>query len=153
MIRIVFTILMVVSIGCSSADTCLKDLTKENFSVSISKGACLGLCPVYTGTVTGDGRVAFIGRANVIMEGAHEGTITSELLCRIRTALDENDVMSLASDLTKPIDDAPTTTIKITYADRSHTITWNLGVPKELAALQDAMVEATIDNPTLQQVP
>jgi hypothetical protein len=51
----------------------LSDLTIE-----LSRGMCFGMCPVYTLTVSGDGKIEFFGESFVQLEGKHVSQISKE---------------------------------------------------------------------------
>lgn len=50
----------------------------EVLSVTMSRSACYGLCPVYSVTVNFDGSVAFDGIENVKIKGVSHGSIAKE---------------------------------------------------------------------------
>ena len=138
--------------SCASSDSCVKDLTSESFSVSLSKGACLGKCPVYVGSVFGDATVLFDGRMNVDRLGRYSGSISNADLCRIKTFVEETDFMSMKEDQSAPVMDAPESTITVKMNGQSHTVRWNIKMPEELVELQALIISATRENNTLTKV-
>jgi len=147
LIRLIINILAgIVLVACASSDSCVKDLTRENFSVTLSKGACMGACPTYSGTVYGDAHVTYNGKQHVQRMGEYAGEISTELLCRLKTALTENGFMELDEDQTKPVMDAPMSVITVSMNGQKHSVKWNIGTPQAVAALQELMIEATHEN-------
>lgn len=137
--------------ACSSSDSCLKDITADNFSVSISKGMCFGKCPVYTGTVKGNGQVVYEGRTNVDLKGTWFGTISKDDLCSLVTIIREKKLLTLDTSYIDNVPDAPVTTITITDMGRTKTFSWNIGSPEQLRDLARIMVNATHENKALSQ--
>ncbi|HLP27495.1 MAG TPA: DUF6438 domain-containing protein [Candidatus Didemnitutus sp.] len=137
--------------ACSSTDSCVKDITADNFSVSISKGMCFGTCPVYTGTVRGNGQVVYEGRSNVDLKGTWFGTISKDDLCSLVTIIREKKLITLDTSYTDNVPDAPVTTITIKDMGRTKTFSWNMGSPEQLRELAAIMVKATHENTALSQ--
>ncbi|MBC8124464.1 MAG: hypothetical protein H7X70_01905 [Candidatus Kapabacteria bacterium] len=139
--------------ACSGTDSCLKDVAAENFSVSISKGMCFGKCPVYKGTVWGDGRVTYEGQQNVERLGTFSGVISQEDLCKLVTQVRERKLVQLDTSYIDNVPDAPVTTITITDKGRSKTFSWNMGSPEPLRELGSRMVNATFENKKMKRQP
>lgn len=137
------------AMSCASTDTCTKDLRPENFSVTITKGMCFGMCPVYSGTVLGDGRVRYEGRANVERMGDWSGVITKDELCALLNDVRSGKLMSLDTSFVENVPDAPLTTITITDMGRTKTFRWNLGTPEPLRSIASRMIALTHENTRL----
>ena len=137
--------------SCSSTDSCIKDITADNFSVSISKGMCFGKCPVYTGTVKGNGQVVYEGRTNVDLKDTWFGTISKDDLCSLVTIIREKKLLTLDTTFLDNVPDAPVTTITITDMGRTKTFSWNIGTPEQLRDLARIMVNVTHENTALSQ--
>ncbi|MBK9184072.1 MAG: hypothetical protein IPM83_13395 [Ignavibacteria bacterium] len=137
--------------SCSITDSCIKDITADNFSVSISKGMCFGKCPVYTGTVKGNGQVVYEGRTNVDLKGTWFGTISKDDLCSLVTIIREKKLLTLDTTFLDNVPDAPVTTITITDMGRTKTFSWNIGTPEQLRDLARIMVNVTHENTALSQ--
>ncbi len=136
--------------ACSSADSCTKDLTAETFSVTITKGMCFGMCPVYSATVLGDGRIRYEGRANVDRMGDWSGAATEEDLCALVTEVRNGKLVMLDTTFVDNVPDAPVTTITITDQGRTRTFRWNVGTPEPLRAVAQRMVAMTHENASLK---
>jgi hypothetical protein len=143
--------LAVFAMSCASTDTCTKDLKPETFSVTITKGMCFGMCPVYSATVLGDGRIRYEGRANVERMGDWSGAATKEDLCALLNDVRSGKLMMLDTTFVDNVPDAPVTTITITDQGRTRTFRWNVGTPEPLRALAQRMVAMTHENATLKK--
>lgn len=132
--------------ACSSADTCTSKITKDSFQVTYMQGACMGLCPVYSGTVYGDASVVYEPRQNTERTGTHVGTINTATLCSIYDLVVKNDVMRLDTNQMQPVEDAPVRTLMVMYNGERRTIRWNLGTPDAIKPLVDLMIASTHEN-------
>lgn len=50
----------------------------KTLTIQLERSACYGVCPAYSVTIHGDGRVEYNGKSNVKETGAHEGQITTD---------------------------------------------------------------------------
>jgi len=149
MIRLMLVAMAALLLQSCSTVNCTKDLDRETFSVTITKGACMGQCPVYDGTVYGDATVLYVGRMNTERQGTWRGTVEAATLCELRTLIDENAVMQMKQDQTAEVQDAPMTTLNVTYKGQTRMIRWNLGTPQGLKPIVDLMIQATHENAKL----
>ncbi|RPI67657.1 MAG: hypothetical protein EHM43_07030 [Ignavibacteriae bacterium] len=132
--------------SCSSADTCTSKISKDSFQVTYMQGACMGLCPVYSGTVNGDGSVVYEPRKNTERTGTHTGTINAATLCTIYDIVVKNDVMRLDTNHMQPVEDAPVRTLMVLHNGQRRTIRWNLGTPDAIKPLVELMISSTHEN-------
>ena len=114
---------------------------------------CFGKCPVYKGTVWGDGRVTYEGQQNVERLGTFTGVISQEDLCALVTQVRERKLVQLDTSYIDNVPDAPVTTITITDKGRSKTFSWNMGSPEPLRELGSLMVNATFENKKMKRQP
>ena len=135
--------------SCRTID-CTNDLNYENFSITLSKGACMGQCPVYDGTVRGDRSIAYVGRMNTEREGNWIGMVDQGDLCDLRTELDDKFVLSMKEDQTAEVMDAPMTSLAVTYKGQKRMIRWNMGTPEGLEKIVEIMKAVTHENPELK---
>ncbi len=56
--------------------------------LSLQRTPCLGRCPVYTVELFADGRLRFLGSANVSARGEHEAQLTPEHVQRVVTLVE-----------------------------------------------------------------
>lgn len=139
--------------SCATTDSCIADLDRASFRVTVTKGACFGNCPVFDGTVYGDGTVEYIGRMHTELEGQWKGTINAETLCRLRTLIDKNDVMTMKENhVDTGVADAPMSTITVEYRGTKRVIRWNMGTPANVRELDQLLVQSTHENTTLKAV-
>lgn len=132
--------------SCTSADTCMSKITKDSFQVTYMQGACMGLCPVYSGTVNGDGSVVYEPRQNTERTGTHTGTINAATLCTIYDLVEKNHVMHLDTNQIQPVEDAPVRTLMVLHNGQRRTIRWNLGTPDAIKPLVELMISSTHEN-------
>ncbi len=59
--------------------------------LSLKRTPCFGRCPVYTVELFADGRLHFVGDANVRERGEHEGKLTAEQLAAVTARIDASD--------------------------------------------------------------
>lgn len=138
--------------GCASTDSCLKDVSVENFSITINKDMCFGTCPVYTATVYGDGNVSYEGRMYCDRMGSWMGAISKDDLCSLLTEIRNQKLIALDTTFIDNVPDAPVTTITITDMGRTKTFRWNMGSPAQLRELNVLMIKATHDHPRLRKI-
>lgn len=141
----------VIASACSSTDSCTKDLRERGFSVTISKGMCFGTCPVYSGTVYGDGKIVYEGQTNTERMGTYSGMIPSEVLCSLATEVQKNKLMTSKAKYIDNVPDAPVTTITITNMGQTTVISYNMGSPEPLRELTALLVTWTHENQTLKR--
>ncbi len=135
--------------SCASSDSCTSKITKDSFQVTYLQGACMGLCPVYSGTVYGDGSVVYEPRQNTERTGTHTGTINAATLCAIYDIVETNDVMRLDTNQMQPVEDAPVRTLMVMHNGQRRTIRWNLGTPDAIKPLVELMISSTHENSDL----
>jgi len=146
MARLLFLLATALLLTSCRAIDCTQDLNYENFSITMSKGACLGTCPVYDGTVRGDRSIEYIGRLNTEREGNWKGMVDESDLCDLRTELDSKFVLSMKEDQMAEVMDAPATSLAITYKGQKRMIRWNMGTPEGLEKIVEIMKAITHEN-------
>ncbi|NQW30460.1 MAG: hypothetical protein HQ472_08105 [Ignavibacteria bacterium] len=145
----IVSLFTITTIGCSCADSCVKGLTKDNYSITITKGACFGQCPVFTGTIYGDGKVVFEGVKNVEHEGTFDGTISTEDLCALVEQVKNNGLDTFQKEFIDNVPDAPLTVISIQNGTKRNTIQWKIGTPAQVKKLLELLMSSTLDNKSL----
>lgn len=130
--------------SCASVDSCVEGLTRSNFRVMLTKGACFGACPVYDGTIFGDGTVEYLGRMHTQHEGQWLGTVEASTLCTLKKLIEENNVMTMKENhVNTDVQDAPMHTLTIEYGGSKRVIRWNLGMPEQVRDIEALMVKYT----------
>ncbi len=112
-------------------------------SITLTRGPCMGACPVYALTVRADGQVAFEGLRHTCQAGATTATLPAAdaraLLDAVRDA-----GLPTAPDYTHvDMTDAPTVHLATSFGENKHVVAHYLGmrdVPDKVAA-----IEARID--------
>lgn len=133
--------------GCS-ASSCLTDRDLRGFSITLEKGACFGQCPTYRATITGERKVEFESIAFVDPPRSPTGTITDKTMCQLLDELQESTFTTTKSEMA-PVADAPITRITVKRGALTHSVEWNLTVPKNIRKLHDLIEANTYRNPTL----
>lgn len=59
--------------------------------LSLKRTPCFGRCPVYTVELFADGRLHFVGDANVRERGEHDGKLTAERVSAVTMRLEASD--------------------------------------------------------------
>ncbi len=141
-----------VLLGCATTQQpCLTEAEAERFSVTITKGMCFGLCPVYSATVRGNGRVLYDGRQNVDRMGAWNGSVPQDSLCALVQDIRVRKLMLLDTSFVENVPDAPLTTLTISDMGRTRTFRWNMGTPEPLKGIVSRMIALTHENTNLSQ--
>ena len=136
--------------SCASVDDCLKGVTVHNTSVTLDKGMCFGKCPVYSGTILGDGNIMYDGRRFTEREGIHIGAISQSKLCELVTLIRQAELPKLPSETLENVPDAPVSELRVVFMGKERTFKWNLRTPNALKPIE-AFIEAnTHENQSLR---
>ncbi len=87
--------------------------------IQLSKGQCMGKCPVYDLSIYANGKLVYKGFENVKNKGVVEFSISQKDLDKISKLFIESSFKTLESPATKKRRDLPTTTL--TYDGVSHS--------------------------------
>ena len=106
--------------------------------ISMTRGPCFGACPMYTVTVTGDGRVVYEGDRFVAVTGERTKTVDPAIVAALFAQADSIRFFDLPADITpgnvaacgNAPTDMPGAEIAILWADRDHTVRHYHGCPK-----------------------
>ena len=143
-------LLCLLLISCASVDECLKGISVQNTSVTLEKGLCYGTCPVYSGTILGDGQIMYDGRRFTDREGVWVGSISRDKLCELITILRQTDLSSVPSESLDNVPDAPVSELRIVFMGKERTFKWNMGTPDALRPLDKFIAENTHGNTSLR---
>jgi hypothetical protein len=96
----------------------------DSTTVTLERSQCYGTCPIYSLSITGDGKVSYQGKKYVKVIGAASGQLAASGLQRLVDMMMEADYFSLAvpDDCTDTVTDKPTVTTSLTWAGQTHTI-------------------------------
>lgn len=136
--------------SCASVDECLKGINVQNTSVTLEKGLCFGTCPVYSGTILGDGQIMYDGRRFTEREGIWVGAIGRDKLCELITILRQADLSSVPSESLDNVPDAPVSELRVVFMGKERTFKWNMGTPDALRPLDKFIAENTHGNGRLR---
>lgn len=136
-------------LSACGTSSCLKDVDKDTFAVTLERGACFGKCPVFVSTVYGDGRVEFDGRANVNRMGIYETKLDDDQRCELVKAVDESEVLTADFDKALELPDAPRTRLTVRRGSTSRTLEWYVGTPARLKPLVAMFEQMAVKNDAL----
>jgi hypothetical protein len=110
-------------------------------------GACLGACPTYSVEVDIDGRVTYVGVANVMTVGGATGQLSSEALVQLRGAIGKASHAKVPTERCACgcVTDAPDVTLTTWEKDVPKTVTYDEGcerAPRAVRTLEAAVDEA-----------
>lgn len=136
--------------GCSSVDECLKGVTVQNTSVSLEKGMCFGKCPVYAGSILGDGQIMYDGRRFTDREGIYVGALSESKLCELITLLRQAKLATLPREKLDNVPDAPISELRIVFLGKVYAFKWNMGTPDALKPIEKFIESNTHENQSLR---
>ena len=100
--------------------------------ITLERTECYGWCPSYTVTIYGDGRVDYVGRANVLVLGQHAGQVSQEVVRRLIDRFQVLGFLDLRDLYTQPVSDMPTDILTLRVGDRAKQVTnYGLRTPLE----------------------
>ena len=103
--------------------------------ITLKRGYCYGLCPVYTLTIYGNGTVVYKGEENVNISGTRTDNISEGEVRQLISEFEKIDYFSLnESDFIRILDVSEITT-SLTINEKTKTIR-HTGGPKELIELE-----------------
>jgi hypothetical protein len=111
--------------------------------VTLERTACFGTCPVYSVTVTGDGRVSYVGSQNVRVSGTHTWTIDPAAVAALVAEIEKAGFFAMKDDYTGLITDQPTTYTTLTIGARTKRIKDYFGAPKALKEIEERIDEVS----------
>jgi len=142
--------LAIVATSCSSVDDCLKGITVQNTSVTLETGLCFGNCPVYSGTILGDGNIMYDGRRFTEREGVYVGSISRAKLCELVTLLRQTNLEDLRSETIENVPDAPISELRIVHLGKVRSFKWNMRTPEPLKPIVRFLTQNTHENQDLR---
>ena len=128
------------SIGCNSTMTPVPNDIKE-VVITLERTACFGVCPVYTLTIYGDGRIVYEGMRNVRIEGTITTTISEDKIKQLITEFQKIDYFSLKDSYEeRNATDMPSAYTSLTINGKTKTVRHyhgDLNAPKKLTELEN----------------
>ena len=113
----------------------------QSVTISLSRTACFGACPVYALDIDAKGAVTFNGEKFVAVTGKHRGLIAAEDFTSLVDEFRAADFFALQNAYRAPVTDLPTTTIAIAVGRQRKSVTdyggSRAGMPASVRALED----------------
>lgn len=96
----------------------------NNVMITLQRGPCMGICPVYTVTIYGNGTVLYEGLANVNMTGMRNNSISESQVRQLLSAFKTIDYFSLNETkiASHVVYDAPMCTTSLLVNGKTKTI-------------------------------
>lgn len=117
--------------------------TYGNFSISLQRGGCYGVCPIYSLTIFSDGTVYYQGELYVKITGNKNIKISNEQLKSLRDAIEKADYFSLNNNYQrKDSTDNPSAITSVIIESKSKTINHYLGdnsAPQKLIDFENSI--------------
>ena len=136
----IFILASILFMGCIGVRTPEPDNIKE-IVITLERTRCFGVCPAYTLTIYGDGRVVYDGKDFVRVEGARTANIGEESISRLVTEFQNIDYFSLDDSYEEfNATDMPSAITSITINGKTKTIRHyhgDLSAPKKLTELEN----------------
>jgi hypothetical protein len=140
--RFLYAIAALVSVG--ALDGCITNSSDSRSSVSLTRTACYGPCPVYRFTLYSDGRYVWEGRAHVSVKGIVRGSMDAKAYATATQLLRDARYQEFTGSLVCEIfaTDNPTVEIAVADASGQQTITHHRGCrgfarQEDLTSLED----------------
>ena len=131
----------------------------DEVRISLERTECLGVCPAYTLTITGDGVVQYVGSRFVGAEGSRQATISPIQVARLVNEFLRNRFFDLApvydgGETVEFLDgkylrygmlitDVPSTILSLELGDRSKKVLLRHIYSRDLDQLADVIDEVT----------
>ena len=130
----------ILSIGCNGNKTPVPSNT-NTVVITLERTACFGVCPVYTLTIYGDGRVVYEGIRFVRTEGVRTATINEDKIKQLIAEFREIDYFSLRDSYEeRNATDMPSAFSSLTVDGKTKAVRHYHGdfsAPEELTELED----------------
>jgi hypothetical protein len=115
--------------------------------ITIERGACYGICPIYSAQISADGTVVYNGVENVKIKGRKRFKIPKAKVQELVKAFESINYFSLKDKYETDengmrIADLPTVTTSISLKGKTKKVIHNYGAPKELRELENKIDEA-----------
>jgi len=123
----------------------------RGFALTMTRGACLGSCPVYSTALSSNGTVEYEGIEFVKVKGKRRYVVPIDqinaLISEIRAvhffSLKDSYRTVLKDGVETSVTDHPTTTITVTMDGKTKTVVDYYGTPESVKRLEDRIDELT----------
>lgn len=127
--------------ACAPAQTSIAQEENAPVTITLTRGACFGFCPVYRVSIRETGEVVYVGEQFVNVRGEQRAQIAPEALQALVARFDEIGFDNLQDEYRAPVTDHPTYTITLERNGRVKTVTdyagINAGMPRAVRDLED----------------
>jgi len=130
-------ILLVVMMGCKSTEV----TSKAQPVIFMTKGACMGTCPVYDISIYANGQVLLNAKQFLPIEGNYEAKLPNQDLKALLNAFEQSNFSSFEKSYTSNMTDLPTTKLTYRVSDEPYTVIDYDGAPKDLKDLEQRVHE------------
>lgn len=139
----------IVLISACGSDRVATRLDRSKFGSSaeltLERGPCFGVCPVYRITVSGDGKVIYEGREHVRVSGRVESSVGDGEIEQLILALNDADFLNLRDDYNQQevTDHSSATTLLKWDSTQKRVLHYqgDLTAPESLRRLEDRIDE------------
>lgn len=115
----------------------------KDVRITLSRGWCLGACPVYKVEIDGDGTVIYSGEDHVAVRGEQRAHVSQEAVARLVEMFRKADYFSLQDSYRADVRDLPSFTTSITIGTRTKSVVDYVGVkvgmPQDVMDIEDAI--------------
>jgi uncharacterized protein DUF6438 len=109
---------------------------QEPVRITLSRTACFGTCPVYTVSLSEDGRVAYEGLQHVRVSGKQTWTIDPAKVRALADDMEKAGFFEMRDEYTARVTDLPTVITTLTRGSRTKAVKDYFGAPPSLKELE-----------------
>ena len=109
--------------------------------ITLERTACFGTCPIYSLTISGDGKVVYTGENYVTVTSTQTGQISPVTFKELVDEFYKINYFSLQDEYTANITDMPTTITSLTINGKTKKIEDYFNAPEELKKLEQKIDE------------
>lgn len=140
----IIILLPVLGTGCVGNQTPTPD-DLGDVVITLERTPCFGVCPVYTLTIYGDGRIVYEGMRNVRIEGTITTTISEDKIKQLIREFRKINYFSLKDSYeVRNVTDMPSAYTSLTVDGKTKTVRHyhgDLSAPKKLTELENKIDE------------
>jgi hypothetical protein len=137
-IRTLSALFAIALAACAPVEAAPND---QPVAITLTRSMCFGFCPAYTVTITGDGRVTYVGHRFVNVVGQQQATIPRTDVQRLLARFDAIGFERLSDEYRAQVTDLPTYTITLTRNGRTKRVAdymgTAVGMPEGVRDLED----------------
>ena len=122
--------LLAVAMAATSASA------QERLRITVSRTACFGTCPVYTVSMSEDGRVTYEGLQHVRVSGKQAWTIDPAKVRALADDMEKAGFFEMRDEYTARVTDLPTVITILMRGSRTKTVKDYFGAPPALKELE-----------------